>query len=94
MWTSSISLCISDEVVFWFREEENVSVIVHVPTKQRVVLELAGDFIWRHLVKAVRREEVIDKLVAHYGIGYVTAGADLDDFVDELSTPGILRNTI
>jgi cellulose synthase/poly-beta-1,6-N-acetylglucosamine synthase-like glycosyltransferase len=91
-WTSSISLSISDQAVFWFREDENTSVIVHLPTRQRVVLESVGDFIWRHLVEGVRREKLIHKLVAHYGVAYVTAGADLDDFVDELVDAGILRN--
>jgi cellulose synthase/poly-beta-1,6-N-acetylglucosamine synthase-like glycosyltransferase len=91
-WTSKVSLLISNDVIFWFRDDENTSVIIHLPTKLRVVLDLVGDFIWRQLVKGIQRDKLIQNLVTHYGVAHVTARTDLDDFIEELIDVGVLRS--
>jgi cellulose synthase/poly-beta-1,6-N-acetylglucosamine synthase-like glycosyltransferase len=88
-WSSSARLRISDQVVYWFRDDD-ASVIVHRPSRSRVVLDGAGDFIWRRLADGRSRGETIARLVATYGISDVTAGADADDLIDELLDAGIL----
>jgi cellulose synthase/poly-beta-1,6-N-acetylglucosamine synthase-like glycosyltransferase len=88
-WSSTARLRISDQVVYWFRGDA-ASVIVHRPTRSRVTLDGAGDFIWRRLADGCSRGETIARLVATYGISEVTAGADTDDLIDELLDAGIL----
>ena len=89
-WTPNISLCISDDAIFWLRNEEQTSVIVHLPTKLRVVLDAVGDFIWRRLVRGLDRESVVEELTARYGVARITAAADLDDLIEELIEAGII----
>lgn len=89
-WTSNVSLRISDDAIFWFRNDEQTSVIVHLPTKLRIVLDAVGDFIWRRLVKGINREAVVQELTEHYGVAHITASADLDDLIEELIDAGIL----
>jgi hypothetical protein len=83
-------LRISDNAIFWFRNEERTTVIVHLPTKLRVVLDAVGDFIWRRIAKGLNREDVVQELTAYYGVAYITASADLDDLIEELIEAGIL----
>lgn len=93
-WASNVSLCISDDTIFWFRNDEQTSVIVHLPTKLRVVLDAVGDFIWRRLVKGSTREDVVDEMTSYYGVARITAAADLNDLIEELIEAGILRASI
>jgi len=89
-WSPTISLGISRDAVFWFRDDEPASVIVHIPTNLRVVLDNVGNFIWRRVAQGVGRETLIGQLSAHYGVASATAGSDLDDLVEELIETGIL----
>jgi len=89
-WTANVSLSISADAIFWFRNDEQTSVIVHLPTKLRVVLDQVGDFIWRRIAKGISRETIVQELSAHYGVAPVTAAADLDDLIEELLEAGIL----
>lgn len=89
-WSSSLAIRISADTIFWFRNDEQTSVIVHFPTRLRFVLERVGDFIWRRIVKGINRDTIVQELLAHYGVAPVTAAADLDDFVAELLEAGIL----
>jgi cellulose synthase/poly-beta-1,6-N-acetylglucosamine synthase-like glycosyltransferase len=89
-WSSDTSLRISRDAIFWFRDDEQTSVIIHHPTRLRVVLEGVGDFIWRLLVKEIERQNFVEQLTARYGVAYATACADLDDFIEELIESGIL----
>ena len=80
---------ISDDAIFWFRNVKHPSsVIVHIPTKQRVVLDRVGDFIWRRIVRNTNREALVQEL--DYGVATVTAAADLDDLMEELIEAEIL----
>jgi 5'(3')-deoxyribonucleotidase len=89
-WDHSASLRISDEAIFWLRDDEQTSVIVHQPTKVRIVLDSVGDFIWRRIAGGEPREAVVEELVEHYGVASVTAASDLDDLVEELLDARIL----
>ena len=89
-WTANLSLSISPNAIFWFRNDEQSSVIVHLPTQLRVVLDAVGNFIWRRIAKGNGRETIVQGLSAHYGVAPVTAAADLDDFIEELLEAGIL----
>ncbi|MFN2532170.1 MAG: PqqD family peptide modification chaperone [Pyrinomonadaceae bacterium] len=91
-WTSGVTLRISDDVVFWFRNEKRSStVIVQIPTKQRVVLDKVGDFIWRRIAQKTNRQDLIEALAAYYGVAPITAGSDLDDLIEELVDATILH---
>jgi cellulose synthase/poly-beta-1,6-N-acetylglucosamine synthase-like glycosyltransferase len=89
-WTPGLALRISPDVVFWLREPEQASVIVHRPTRQRIVLDSAGDFIWRRLARGSARDQIVHELTGHYGIAPVTAASDLDDLVEELMAAGVI----
>jgi len=90
-WTAELRLRISGDAIFWFRNEKHPSsIIVHIPTKQRVVLDRVGDFIWRRIVRKTNREALVQELAAYYGVATVTAAADLDDLIEELIEAEIL----
>jgi len=90
-WTVEVTLRISEDAVFWFRNGPHPSsVIVHVPTKMRVVLDSVADFIWRRIAQKTNRASLVEELTAYYGVAAVTAGSDLDDLVEELIDASIL----
>lgn len=82
-WTAGATLRISDEAVYWFRGADE-TVIVHLRRRQRLVVDRAGNFIWRRLSESHNRAAIIEALVQRYGIARRTAEADLDDFIEEL----------
>lgn len=89
-WTANVSLRISDAVIFWFRNDQQTSVIVHLPTKLRVVLDGVGDFIWRRIAKEINREGIVQELMVFYGVARITVSSDLDELIEELIEAGIL----
>lgn len=90
-WTSQLTLQISEDAIFWFRNEKHpTSVIVHIPTKQRIVLDGVGDFIWRRIVGKTNRDGLVQELVSYYGVAAVTAATDLDELIEELIEAEIL----
>jgi cellulose synthase/poly-beta-1,6-N-acetylglucosamine synthase-like glycosyltransferase len=89
-WTANVSFRISDQAIFWFRNEEKISVIVHLPTRLRIVLEAVGDFIWRQIANGSSRDVIIREICERYGVAAISASSDLDDFVEELIDAEIL----
>src|SRR5436190_941834 len=90
-WTSQLTLRISEDAIFWFRNEKHpTSVIVHIPTKQRIVLDGVGDLIWRRIVGKTNRDGLVQELVSYYGVAAVTAATDLDELIEELIEAEIL----
>jgi GT2 family glycosyltransferase len=89
-WAGAGYLQIDRNALFWFRDDEATSVIVHGPTRTRLVLDGAGDFIWRRLVDGLSREKLIAALSVHYNISTITAAADLDEFIEELIAGGVV----
>jgi glycosyltransferase involved in cell wall biosynthesis len=90
-WTSNVTLQISEETVFWFRDEPRPSsVIVHLPSKVRIVLDSVGDFIWRRIAQKANRSSLVEELTSYYGVATVTAASDLDDLIEELIDASIV----
>ncbi len=88
-WSEGTEVRVSSEAIYWFRDTE--SIIVHIPSKQRMVLDAVSDIIWRHIAIQHPRTEVADALAEQYEIAQATALADIDDFVEELMASGVLN---
>ena len=89
-WTDERRLEISRDVVYWFRGD-SVSIVVHNPSRSRIVLDKSADAIWRQAAVGSSREQTIHHLTATYNIERREAESDLDEFIDELLKIGILR---
>jgi glycosyltransferase involved in cell wall biosynthesis len=89
-WADGSSLQISDNAVYWFRDQKS-SVIVNIPEKSRIVVGSTGDFIWRRMTAGLNRERLIQELSDYYNVSPVTASCDLDEFVEELIAAGVVR---
>jgi len=84
-WRNGQTMRVSDRTVFWFRDGKvPESVVVHVPTRTRLVLDGPANDIWRQIAEGHSREQTAAAISTYYGISPVTAGADIDDFVEEL----------
>lgn len=93
-WSVAERVRLSPNIVFWLRDDaEPESVVVHILTHTRLVLDGVADQIWRALAATRSREQAIAHLSAHYGISPVTAAADLDDFVEELVAGGYVERS-
>jgi Coenzyme PQQ synthesis protein D (PqqD) len=51
----------------------------------------SGALLWQALVEGATRERLVNALVAEYGIDRGRAIADVDVYVDALSTQGLLE---
>jgi hypothetical protein len=85
-------MSISPDAIYWFRDD-SVSIVVHNPTRSRIVLDQSADLIWRNIAECRSREQTIQMLVSKYRITRRDAETDLDEFVDELRRTGILDVT-
>ena len=84
-WSGDQSIRISDRAIYWFRDgDAPESVVVHVPSRTRLVLDGVANDIWRSLAAERSREQAAEGISTHYGVSPITALADIDDFVDEL----------
>ena len=93
-WSGNERARLSPDIVFWLRDDDTLeSVVVHHPTRTRLVLDGVADRIWRALVAAHRHEHIVADLSTFYGISPVTAAADLNDFVEELVAGGFLERS-
>ncbi len=97
-WTPNEVMQIAPDTFFWLRDVEKSAphsdvsvVVVHIPTRQRAVLEAASAFIWRRLVEGKNRDTLADEMAEHYQIATLTALCDIDDFVAELVSSQMLR---
>jgi len=93
-WSANERARLSPNVVFWLRDDDKPeSVVVHLPTRTRLVLDGVADRIWRALAAARPYDRTVADLSAYYGIAPVTAGADLNDFVEELVAGGFIERS-
>jgi cellulose synthase/poly-beta-1,6-N-acetylglucosamine synthase-like glycosyltransferase len=88
-WTDKLQLSVSTDAIYWFRED-TVSIVVHTPTRSRIVLEQSANTIWRHIAECCSREQIIHGLTEKYRITRRDAELDLDEFVDELKRAGMI----
>ncbi len=89
-WTDGVQLSISTDAVYWFQGLA-VSVIVHNPSRSRIVLDESANFIWRQVALSATRDRTVRKLTEKFGITRQDAEVDLDEFVEELANTGILE---
>jgi cellulose synthase/poly-beta-1,6-N-acetylglucosamine synthase-like glycosyltransferase len=89
-WTDEKKMSISPDAVYWFRGDA-VSIVVHNPSRSRIVLDASANLIWRQIARACSRDKTVRKLVESYRISRKDAETDLDEFVDELVKAGILN---
>jgi glycosyltransferase involved in cell wall biosynthesis len=88
-WTGNSRMRIGERTVYWLRDGSTPeSVVVHVPTRTRLVLDGPANDIWRYLADGRSREEAAASLSAYYGISPITAESDIDDFIEELVEGG------
>ncbi|HUQ47159.1 MAG TPA: PqqD family peptide modification chaperone [Gemmatimonadaceae bacterium] len=88
-WIDRQRMSISGDAVYWFRGE-SVSIIVHNPSRSRIVLDQSADLIWRQIAKGASREQTVQLLISKYRITRCDAEIDLDEFVDELAKSGVV----
>jgi hypothetical protein len=89
-WTDRKQVSISTDAIYWFRDD-SVSIVVHNPSRSRIVLDQSADLIWRQIAACASREQTIQLLIAKYSITRRDAETDLDEFVDELAKCEILE---
>ena len=90
-WATGEDLRISPDAVYWFRDASPATVVVHPASRSRFVLDGTADFIWRGLSAERPRAALVEAIVAAYGVAPVTAGADLDELLDELAGAALLE---
>ncbi len=98
-WQNGQEIQIAPQTYFWFRgDTESASatvvspaVVVHIPTRQRAVIEAVGALVWRGLADEKSRDEIAAMLATNYQIAPTTALHDIDDFVEELIGAQMLR---
>jgi len=89
IWHEETNLQVSPEVVYWPIPEDDASVVVHIPTRTRFVLEHSANVMWILLTAGAGRSGSIRHLRAKYGEDF--ADSDLDDFVGGLIESGLLE---
>jgi len=78
--------------VSW-REIDDEIVAVNVATSTYVSANASGKVLWHALADGATREELVDALVATFGIDRTQAGGDVDRFLAELAENGLLEET-
>jgi cellulose synthase/poly-beta-1,6-N-acetylglucosamine synthase-like glycosyltransferase len=91
-WTGQQQMSISPDAIYWFRDD-SVSIIVHNPSRSRIVLDQSANLIWRQIAECASREQTIQVMIAKYRITRREAELDLDEFVDELKRSGMIAIT-
>jgi len=87
-WNQIGDLRVARDVTYWPIPEEDTSVIVHIPTRARFILENSGNEMWMLLSSGSNRSETLRKLNLKYGD---VVEKDLDDFVESLIDTGLLE---
>jgi hypothetical protein len=82
---------IRSEAVDWLDVEEQVIALdseksVYVSTNQ------SGALLWHRLVEGATADELVELLVATYGVGQEQAAGDVRSFLDMLDTQGLLES--
>lgn len=89
-WTSEQRLQVSTDAIYWFRGP-SISIAVHNPSRSRIVLDGSANLIWRHLADESSRDQTLRALSTEYGIKRSDAECDLDEFVSELESSGLVE---
>ncbi len=89
-WTETRTIRISLDAIYWFPDQSS-SIVVHNPSRSRIVLEGSADLIWRYLALGQSRVEIASGMAAVYNVDVATATSDLDVFVGELLESEVLE---
>ena len=74
-----------------WREFEEEVVAVDTRTAMYMAVNRSGSVLWPTLLEGATREELIDRLVARYGVGRGQAEQDVDEFVQALDEQELLE---
>jgi hypothetical protein len=88
-WTGDVSLSISPDSIYWLRDDAQ-TIVIHHPSKSRVVLDGTADFVWRRFSSGMNRDQLANEISKRYQLAPEQAIRDCDDFVLELVQLGVL----
>jgi GT2 family glycosyltransferase len=88
-WTGDVSLSISPDSIYWLRDDAQ-TIVIHHPSKSRVVLDGTADFVWRRFSSGMNRDQLVNEISKRYHLPPEKAMRDCDDFVLELVQLGVL----
>jgi hypothetical protein len=77
--------------VIW-READGEVLALDGDSKNYVSANASGLVLWRTLLDGASRDELVDRLVAEYGVDAAQARQDVDAFVAELAANGFLES--
>jgi hypothetical protein len=75
-----------------WREIEDEVIAVDVQTSTYVSANGSGMLLWRELAEGTTRAALVDRLVEAYGIDAERAGVDVDRFLEDLRSKGLLAD--
>ena len=82
-------LRLNTDAVSW-REVDGEVIALRLASSEYLSTNGTGTIVWKALVPGATRRELVEILTAEYGIEAERAGADVDAFVDVLSSCGLL----
>jgi hypothetical protein len=75
-----------------WREIEDEVIAVDVQTSTYLSANSSGMLLWRELARGTTRAALVDRLVEVYGIEGERAAADVDRFLEDLVSHGLLAD--
>jgi Coenzyme PQQ synthesis protein D (PqqD) len=84
-----IALRLRDADLDW-REVEGELVALELRESRYMAVNRTGQVLWAALAEGASREELIDRLVETFDIERERAAADVDAFITELESRGLL----
>ena len=86
-----MSLRLRTDNLSWQLTGENI-VVLDLTSSVYLQLSGSGRLLWECLAEGATRDELIDALVNRYEIDADRAGADVDDFLSDLTDRGLLAD--
>jgi hypothetical protein len=69
-------------------------VVIFDSTARTIALNPTAALLWRHLVDGADREQLVQDLMAEFGIEEMIAVHDVDGFLDGLKSRGLLAEAV
>ena len=86
---SDARFMVATEDVYW-REVDNVLLILHMPTSQYLQLNASAIVLWERVVEGATEAELQTALMERYGIAHERAEADVATFLEPLRRDGLV----
>lgn len=74
-----------------WRDVGDEIVALDVNSATYLSVNASGAVLWEAVSKGATRDELVERLVSHFGIGAELAGADVDAFLAGLAERGLLE---